>query len=95
MALAGAIRSWAFAHPHDYSLVYGSPVPGYRAPAATVAPAERVSLVALRIVRDGVASGEIAVGAGDADAGGRPRRLQRGSTTSPSSTCRPTSSPAG
>ena len=59
MALAGAIRSWAFAHPHDYSLVYGSPVPGYRAPEATIAPAERVSLVALRIIHDGVASGEI------------------------------------
>ena len=54
MALAGAIRSWAFAHPHDYSLVYGSPVPGYRAPPATIAPAERVSLVALRIIHDGV-----------------------------------------
>jgi len=59
LALATAIRSWAFAHPHDYSLVYGSPVPGYRAPEATIAPAERVSLVALRIVSDGVASGEI------------------------------------
>ena len=63
MALARAIRSWAFAHPHDYSLVYGSPVPGYRAPEATIAPAERVSLVALRIVSDGVASGEITTSA--------------------------------
>ena len=61
--MAGARRSrsgsWAVAHPHDYALVYGSPVPGYRAPEATIAPAARVSLVALRIIYDGVASGEI------------------------------------
>ncbi len=63
LALASAIRSWALAHPNDYSLVYGSPVPGYRAPEATIAPAERVSLVALRIIHDGVSSGEITRGA--------------------------------
>ncbi len=62
LALCGAVRGWAVAHPHDYALVYGSPVPGYRAPEATIAPAARVSLVALGIVRDGVASGEISVG---------------------------------
>lgn len=38
-----AIRGWAFAHPHDYALLYGSPVPGYRAPQDTVAPASRVT----------------------------------------------------
>ena len=57
MALADAIRSWAVEHPHDYALLYGSPVPGYRAPQDTIAPAERVSLVALRIMHEGVASG--------------------------------------
>jgi hypothetical protein len=40
-------------------LLYGSPVPGYRAPQDTIAPAERVSLVALRIMHEGVASGEV------------------------------------
>jgi AcrR family transcriptional regulator len=59
LALAAAIRAWAHDNPHDYALVYGSPVPGYRAPSDTVTPAARVSLVALRIVADGVASGEI------------------------------------
>src|SRR4051794_2735735 len=28
-AAARSIRDWALAHPHDYALVYGSPVPGY------------------------------------------------------------------
>ena len=58
---AVAIREWAVAHPHDYALIYGSPVPGYRAPEATIAPAARVSLVALRIMYDGVQSGEISL----------------------------------
>jgi AcrR family transcriptional regulator len=58
-AVATAIRRWALTHPHDYALVYGSPVPGYRAPDDTVTPAGRVSLVLLGIVADGVASGQI------------------------------------
>ncbi len=61
LALAVAIREWAVRHPHDYALVYGSPVPGYRAPEATIAPAARVSLVALQVMYDGVQSGEISL----------------------------------
>ena len=29
---ASALRAWALAHPHQYALTYGSPVPGYAAP---------------------------------------------------------------
>src|SRR5204863_7108285 len=32
-AVCRAVRTWALAHPHEYALLYGSPVPGYRAPA--------------------------------------------------------------
>jgi AcrR family transcriptional regulator len=42
-ACCHAVRDWALAHPHEYALIYGSPVPGYHAPAATVAPAGRVA----------------------------------------------------
>jgi AcrR family transcriptional regulator len=45
-ATCRAVRDWALAHPHEYALIYGSPVPGYRAPQATVAPATRVARVA-------------------------------------------------
>ena len=45
LALCTAIRAWALAHPHEYALIYGSPVPGYRAPQATVAPAIRAARV--------------------------------------------------
>lgn len=62
MALSGAIRAWAAGSPQEYALIYGSPVPGYAAPADTIDPAARVSLVFLRIVTDGVEAGEIAIG---------------------------------
>ena len=32
LRVAEAIRGWALANPHEYALIYGSPVPGYRAP---------------------------------------------------------------
>ncbi len=31
--IATATRRWALARPHEFALVYGSPVPGYHAPA--------------------------------------------------------------
>lgn len=40
-AACHAVRDWALAHPHEYALIYGSPVPGYQAPRDTVAPATR------------------------------------------------------
>ncbi|MFE2048281.1 TetR/AcrR family transcriptional regulator [Streptomyces sp. NPDC059459] len=51
-AVCEAVRTWALAHPHEYALIYGSPVPGYRAPADTVPAASRVAYVFLGIVRD-------------------------------------------
>ena len=44
-AACHAVRHWALAHPHEYALIYGSPVPGYQAPQATIAPAVRVARV--------------------------------------------------
>jgi len=62
LAMAMALRSWAIANPQEYALIYGSPVPGYRAPPDTIDPASRVSLAFLRLVSDGVASGQIVAG---------------------------------
>lgn len=42
-ALAHALRRWAVAHPHDFQLIYGTPVPGYAAPPETIPAAERVA----------------------------------------------------
>ncbi len=55
LAVCRAIRAWAHANPHEYALVYGSPIPGYRAPTDTVAHASRVALVLARVLVDGVA----------------------------------------
>ena len=40
-AACGAIRTWAKRHPHEYALLYGSPVPGYAAPAGHDRPGDR------------------------------------------------------
>ena len=52
LAAAIAIRQWAWAHPQEYGLVFGSPVPGYQAPPDTVIPATRVPFVLAGILRD-------------------------------------------
>ena len=44
-ACCHAVRRWALANPHEYALIYGSPVPGYQAPRRTVEPAGRVPAV--------------------------------------------------
>ncbi|MER7120414.1 TetR/AcrR family transcriptional regulator [Streptomyces goshikiensis] len=49
--VCGAFRAWALAHPHEYSLIYGSPVPGYSAPLDTVGPAARAANALIGIVR--------------------------------------------
>lgn len=61
MALGRATRAWSVAHPHEFALLYGSPVPGYAAPQDTIAPAQRTVDVAMRVLADGVARGVIEV----------------------------------
>ncbi len=51
-ATCAAIRDWALANPHEYALIYGSPVPGYQAPQTTVASAIRVVRVMGGILAD-------------------------------------------
>lgn len=50
LALCHAVRDWARAHPHEYALIYGSPVPGYAAPRTTIEPAARVVVALLAVV---------------------------------------------
>ncbi|MCO5968654.1 TetR/AcrR family transcriptional regulator [Actinoallomurus soli] len=59
-AACRATRAWATAHPHEYALVYGSPVPGYQAPETTIAPGARVPMALLSIVRDAHQAGALA-----------------------------------
>ena len=61
-ATCHAVRNWALAHPHEYALIYGSPVPGYQAPQATVVPAARIARVAGGLVADAWREARVAGG---------------------------------
>ncbi len=67
LAVCGAVREWALAHPHEYALLYGSPVPGYKAPQDTIGPATRFTVVFGRVVADAYAAGVL-----DPPSGGPP-----------------------
>ncbi|WP_433347317.1 TetR/AcrR family transcriptional regulator [Micromonospora sp. CA-111912] len=58
-AACRAARDWALAHPAEYALLYGSPVPGYAAPVDTVGPAQRPPAALIGILRDGMAAGRL------------------------------------
>jgi AcrR family transcriptional regulator len=68
LAVCRAVRGWARAHPHEYALLYGSPVPGYQAPADTVPAASRVGIVLGRILGDAARAGSLPETAGERDA---------------------------
>lgn len=61
LATCRAARDWSRRHPAEYGLLYGTPVPGYAAPADTIGPANRPVLVLTAILRDGVERGTTTV----------------------------------
>jgi AcrR family transcriptional regulator len=69
LAVCRAVRGWAVARPHEYALLYGTPVPGYRAPADTIAEASRVGVVLGRILGEAATAGLLPPAAGERDPG--------------------------
>lgn len=60
IAIAHAARHWAVDQPASWALLYGSPVPGYHAPAErTVGPGTRVIGAMFDAVAAGIATGDI------------------------------------
>ena len=60
LAMARAMRRWALDQPASWALLYGTPVPGYRAPAErTTGPGTRVIAALLAAVADGVIAGDV------------------------------------
>lgn len=57
LAVCAAIRDWARANPHEYALLYGSPVPGYVAPQTTTTSAGRITGAFLRLAQESEAAG--------------------------------------
>ncbi|WP_433180350.1 TetR/AcrR family transcriptional regulator [Actinoallomurus sp. CA-150999] len=64
-AICRTVRAWATAHPHEYALVYGSPVPGYAAPETTIAPATRIPIAIMAVIRDAYEAGALAAPDGE------------------------------
>ncbi|WP_043651587.1 TetR/AcrR family transcriptional regulator [Nocardia thailandica] len=59
-AAAVAVRTWALAEPAWYGLLFGTPVPGYEAPAAqTVDPGVRVIATLLRLIAEAYRAGDL------------------------------------
>ncbi|NKZ05732.1 TetR/AcrR family transcriptional regulator [Actinomadura latina] len=59
LAVCRAVREWALEHPHEYALLHGSPVPGYKAPQDTVPAAIRDTVVFTRIISEAHAAGAL------------------------------------
>jgi AcrR family transcriptional regulator len=57
-AIAHTIRDWSLAHPHEFALIFGTPVPGYHAPPErTEEPGTRVLMLLARLGADTEAAG--------------------------------------
>jgi len=60
-AAASAYRQWAIHHPQDYTLIYGTPIPGYEAPhERTVGPAVRVNVAIGAVLGQALQDGRLA-----------------------------------
>jgi AcrR family transcriptional regulator len=63
LATCRGARVWALARPQEFALIFGSPVPGYRAPEDTIDPAARIPALLIGIAQDAVATGREVVAA--------------------------------
>lgn len=73
-AIGRAVRAWALAEPATYALLFGSPVPGYEAPAErTTEPGTRVIRRLVEVWEDAWVAGALSLH----DEAVSPRRLAR------------------
>jgi AcrR family transcriptional regulator len=59
LAAPRAMRRWALARPHEWGLIFGTPVPGYEAPRDTVEPYTRVASALVRPLVEAKAAGRL------------------------------------
>jgi len=68
MALGRAVRAWGLREPASYALLFGSPVPGYNAPAErTTGPGTRVIVALIGVLDAASRAGQLAVPRGSAE----------------------------
>lgn len=59
-AVGRALREWALANPHDFALIYGSPVPDYAAPGElTIGPGTAVQAILIHLLDDALRAGRM------------------------------------
>lgn len=58
-AAAHGLRNWAVEHPSEWSLLFGTPVPGYAAPETTIPAATRYTVVLIGILDDLAVTGHV------------------------------------
>ena len=59
-AIGRAMREWALANPHDFALIYGSPVPDYAAPGElTIGPGTAVQAILIHLLDDALRAGRM------------------------------------
>lgn len=62
LAIGRAVRKWALREPATYALLFGSPVPGYRAPTdQTTGPGTRVITALVRLWEDAHEAGAVRI----------------------------------
>jgi AcrR family transcriptional regulator len=54
-----AARAWAVANPHEWALIFGSPIPGYAAPHDTIPAAARAPMVLVGLLADAATVGAL------------------------------------
>jgi AcrR family transcriptional regulator len=61
--VAQAYRAWGLAHPHEFGLIYGDPIPGYAAPegGVTVEATRRVGMILLAPIIAGWQAGMLRI----------------------------------
>jgi AcrR family transcriptional regulator len=62
LAVPRTMRAWALGHPHEWSLIFGTPVPGYEAPEDTVVPYARLAAALVRPVVEAKRAGRLELG---------------------------------
>jgi AcrR family transcriptional regulator len=63
VAIGRAYRAWAVAHPNEFGLLFGDPIPGYEAPVAgpTVEAMGRVGAALARPIVEAAAAGQLRI----------------------------------
>ncbi|SDO80538.1 regulatory protein, tetR family [Nakamurella panacisegetis] len=71
-AVSHAVRDWALGNRHEYELIFGTPIPDYRAPQDTIVPAGRVPTVIMGVLQHAFSIGALVGAEPDVTAEGAP-----------------------